>query len=317
MKLTQNQKDLLTCIKNKEIRKEVKKEFKRKTKLYRTNWKTLENLTFKDGELETENSNVTGFLSQHPMNGTLFKEEFEKEFGEGFPWYETNSKEVEDKFNELGNEYVSPEKAIEGLKRKIILPTGNPILDIDFHLSVLETVKNAHKAIEQRKNDKFAEMFPKPEGKRINIEEIGIAEFTKEKYIPKNPLTIDQIETVIDWMNTWEQLKDTAIPIRFKEDFTAKKSDNMFSWYKGEFADTEKIERNLLSEIQDYLRGKKLEFEINEVQDLEQIFLKYHSKKYTEEDMRKAFEESRLTHSMIGFKHKNFDDYLNSLKNPS
>jgi len=33
-------------------------------------------------------------------------------------------------------------------------------------------------------------------------------------------LTNEQIDVVINWMNTWEQLKDTAIPIRFKEDFT-------------------------------------------------------------------------------------------------
>ena len=32
-----------------------------------------------------------------------------------------------------------------------------------------------------------------------------------------------QIEKVVEWMNTWEQLKDTAIPIRFKEDFRIKK----------------------------------------------------------------------------------------------
>lgn len=28
------------------------------------------------------------------------------------------------------------------------------------------------------------------------------------------------IKAVVDWMNAWEQLKDTAIPMRFKEDFT-------------------------------------------------------------------------------------------------
>ena len=33
-------------------------------------------------------------------------------------------------------------------------------------------------------------------------------------------LTQDQIDAVIDWMNNWEQLKDTAIPLRFKEDWT-------------------------------------------------------------------------------------------------
>lgn len=31
------------------------------------------------------------------------------------------------------------------------------------------------------------------------------------------------IKKVVEWMNTWEQLKDTSIPIRFKEDFTINK----------------------------------------------------------------------------------------------
>lgn len=39
------------------------------------------------------------------------------------------------------------------------------------------------------------------------------------------PLSPEQIEAVIQWMNTWEQLKDTAIPMRFKEDFLHK-TDN-------------------------------------------------------------------------------------------
>jgi hypothetical protein len=33
-------------------------------------------------------------------------------------------------------------------------------------------------------------------------------------------LTQDQIDAVVHWMNNWEQLKNTAIPIRFKEDWT-------------------------------------------------------------------------------------------------
>lgn len=37
-------------------------------------------------------------------------------------------------------------------------------------------------------------------------------------------LTHQQIEEVIHLMETWEQLKDTAIPIRFKEDFTKHRS---------------------------------------------------------------------------------------------
>lgn len=32
-------------------------------------------------------------------------------------------------------------------------------------------------------------------------------------------LTIAQIDVVIEWMNSWEQLRGTVIPIRFKEDF--------------------------------------------------------------------------------------------------
>lgn len=40
-------------------------------------------------------------------------------------------------------------------------------------------------------------------------------------------------------------------------------------------------------------------------------------KQYTEEDMQHAFSESRLTHSIFGFKHGNFEEYIDSLKNPS
>lgn len=35
-------------------------------------------------------------------------------------------------------------------------------------------------------------------------------------------LTDGQIDAVVQWMNTWEQLRNTAIPIRFKEDFTGR-----------------------------------------------------------------------------------------------
>ena len=33
-------------------------------------------------------------------------------------------------------------------------------------------------------------------------------------------LTIEQIDEVVKWMNTWQDLKYTVIPIRFREDFT-------------------------------------------------------------------------------------------------
>ncbi len=43
---------------------------------------------------------------------------------------------------------------------------------------------------------------------------------TLEQVKEKMDLNKEQIQKVIDWMNTWEQLKDTAIPLRFKEEFT-------------------------------------------------------------------------------------------------
>lgn len=58
----------------------------------------------------------------------------------------------------------------------------------------------------------------------------GFQIFQFKDYTPPHPsqeapeqgewMTAKQIERVIKWMNTWEQLKDTVIPIRFKEDFT-------------------------------------------------------------------------------------------------
>ncbi len=46
--------------------------------------------------------------------------------------------------------------------------------------------------------------------------------------------TENQIQTVIDWMNAWEQLRGTVIPIRFKEDFTKQ-------------TDVEKVKQDLLN----------------------------------------------------------------------
>ena len=38
-------------------------------------------------------------------------------------------------------------------------------------------------------------------------------------------LTPKQIEAVVNWMNDWEQLKGTSIPLRFKEDFSEAEID--------------------------------------------------------------------------------------------
>ena len=121
MKLTQNQKDLLACIKDKKIRKEVKKEFKKKITFYYTRWKLLdevEPIVFENGKLETDNPSIIEFLSNHPM--------CEK--------------------NKLTDEFISPEKESkvkveivkdEKLKGtgyensffKVTIPIGTPIQD--------------------------------------------------------------------------------------------------------------------------------------------------------------------------------------------
>lgn len=38
-------------------------------------------------------------------------------------------------------------------------------------------------------------------------------------------LNKQQVEEVINWMNEWEQLKGTAIPMRFAEDFNPKEPE--------------------------------------------------------------------------------------------
>ena len=47
-------------------------------------------------------------------------------------------------------------------------------------------------------------------------------------------LTQDQIDAVVDWMNNWEQLEGTAIPIRFKEDWTKQLNSAIVSYSKFE-----------------------------------------------------------------------------------
>ena len=36
-------------------------------------------------------------------------------------------------------------------------------------------------------------------------------------------LTIEQVNHIIGWLNTWDQLKDTIIPLRFREHFDKTK----------------------------------------------------------------------------------------------
>lgn len=85
-----------------------------------------------------------------------------------------------------------------------------------------------------------------------------VVELSKEKIqsgFSSANLSDLQIEKVVEWMNTWEQLKDTAIPIRFEEDFTNKKfefkgfdSKNYRFSPKGEIGDKLKVEKILPKE---------------------------------------------------------------------
>ena len=45
-------------------------------------------------------------------------------------------------------------------------------------------------------------------------------------------LTQEQIDAVIDWMNGWDQLRDTAIPLRFKEEWTKQLNSAIVSHSK-------------------------------------------------------------------------------------
>lgn len=40
----------------------------------------------------------------------------------------------------------------------------------------------------------------------------------------KIKLTDEQIEAVVDWLNEWEWIRGTSVPIRFKEDFVQEES---------------------------------------------------------------------------------------------
>jgi len=141
---------------------------------------------------EFENRQI---IKQFPFSivDISFKEEFEKVNCKGFTWYEHNAKEVEEKFNKLANNYKSQ---IEIAKDRL-----------------------NHTSLDSK----------------IKVDELGnwyFKGFEKVSELPKEKIQFDfssanlsdlQIEKVVEWMNTWEQLKDTAIPIRFKEDFTIKK----------------------------------------------------------------------------------------------
>lgn len=58
----------------------------------------------------------------------------------------------------------------------------------------------------------------KPVHSPFNSEDV----FSRSQFdnLPIKPLTKQQLDAQVDWLNTWDQLRNTAIPIRFYETFS-------------------------------------------------------------------------------------------------
>lgn len=139
-----------------------------------------------------------------------------------------------------------------------------------------------------------------------------------------------QVEVVINWMNTWEQLKDTVIPIRFKEDF----ANNSFE-FKGfdsknyRFSPESKflshdcanhiLEKNHLCWIYNRLINYGENPNVDYMHKLKEIALNFSiEKQFTLEDMRNCFDAGMKSCKFhLGYKHIDFENYIDSLKNPS
>jgi len=174
--------------------------------------------------------------------------------GEFKTWYSTSAEEVNKKFDELANKFIPNEKGNEIISEEKELFLNNQFLQ-DFldkcnNLKILQNFKtkcvkcqNYEYATKFRQKvwdilvtlstEKLIELVQDGTIELIDMSramgmghkkgESANYESSKPRSIdPITPFTPDQIETVIDWMNTWEQLKDTVIPIRFKEDFANK-----------------------------------------------------------------------------------------------
>jgi len=204
MKLSKSQKKILKSIPNEKSRLEQKLQFKLQNRFF-----SRKPIVFVDGKLETDNPQIIEFLSQHPM---CKKEhpEFQRfvmtpkglvpmsdeisnmiDKGEFKIWYSTSAEEVNKRFDEFANEFISPEKESkvkveivkdEKLKGtgyensffKVTIPIGTPIQDslnavdeffkqkpVNFP-SLTSREKAMYKIIEMRREfDKSANDNPK------------------------------------------------------------------------------------------------------------------------------------------------------------
>jgi len=93
-------------------------------------------------------------------------------------------------------------------------------------------------------------------------------------------LTQDQIDAVIDWMNNWEQLEGTAIPLRFKEDWTKQlnlaivSNSCVLTDRKGEV-----IRKGSIIDINQTVNGQRL-FVVTELEPLEVSYAYDLNKRY-------------------------------------
>lgn len=240
MKLTKNQKHFLKTIKDKNVRKYQKQQFKLQNQFDSV-------IVFSDNIFKPRNKTIGDFLSQHPLNGILFKEEFEKVNGKGFPWHEHNVKEVEERFNELAKKYMPKEDTTKDFCVEITEENKEVLQKVwnEFHkcnnvlnnnyLHSNSNFTSCYSSNNRRRNDVYDSNSPDYNLPLVSTEEflklIGREDLIERKFSDtpigghtfRGELNENQIERVILWMNTWEQLKDTAIPIRFEEDFRMKK----------------------------------------------------------------------------------------------
>lgn len=131
-----------------------------------------------------------------------------------------------------------------------------------------------------------------PKTKKISELPLKTFDFSSAK------LSQFQINKVIEWMNAWEQLKDTAIPIRFAEDFRAKDFDD--------FDDASDPKRNFkISEIVDKvveLSKEKLEFDLPK--SIEQFLFTENGIKFKYKEAKNLLPQSNVSNlTYIGGKY--------------
>lgn len=276
MKLTKTQKDLLSCIKDKKIRKEVKKEFKKKITFYHTRWKLLdeiEPIVFENGKSETDNPKIQEFLSNHPM--------FEK--------------------NKLTDEFISPEKEskvkVETVKDgklkgtryensffKVTIPIGTPIQDS----------LNAVDEFFKQKTEIGNEIISEEKAKELFLNNQFLQDFLDK---------CDNLKILQNFKTKCVKFQNYEYATKFRQKFW----DILYTLSIEKLIE---LVQDGTIELSDMARavGRKKDKSAND-----------NPKQFTLEDMRKAFDCSRVykAEKAVYFSYGTFEDYAATLKNPS